>query len=118
MLEKLQQKNEWIEILAKSRLWAEEYKAEELQLVKAAQTLIKLASAHLLQIFKRDNKCDHSAIMLAAIAVMGQENSPTLLAERLGYRLRHLLVDEFQDTSYGQLQLLQAISAGWDAATS
>ncbi len=117
MLEKLQQKNEWIEILAKSRLWAEEYKAEELQLVKAAQTLIKFASAHLLQIFKRDNKCDHSAIMLAAIAVMGQENSPTLLAERLGYRLRHLLVDEFQDTSYGQLQLLQAISAGWDAAT-
>lgn len=117
ILKKLQTKNEWVQYLASCTQWTENYTQQELELAQASQKLIQLAAAHLLQIFKRENKCDHSHIMLSAIAVIGQEHSPSLLAERMGYRLRHLLVDEFQDTSYGQLQLLQAITSWWDTST-
>src|SRR5690606_26348782 len=29
------------------------------------------------------------------------------------YRIQHILVDEFQDTSHGQLRLLETLTAGW-----
>jgi ATP-dependent exoDNAse (exonuclease V) beta subunit len=32
---------------------------------------------------------------------------------RLDYRLQHILVDEFQDTSSAQLELVQLLTAGW-----
>lgn len=112
------QYKDWVAKLSDCRTWHDQYTEIELASVKAAQTLIRTAAAYLTQIFKEQNKCDHTEIMLAAIEVMGQEDSPTLLAERLGYRLRHLLVDEFQDTSLGQLRLLEAITSHWDLTTN
>jgi ATP-dependent exoDNAse (exonuclease V) beta subunit len=38
---------------------------------------------------------------------------PSDLALRLDYRLEHVLVDEFQDTSSAQLELLKQLIAGW-----
>ncbi|MBE8182193.1 MAG: UvrD-helicase domain-containing protein [Candidatus Portiera sp.] len=109
---------EWLTLLAECRNWRAEYTPGELKTAKMAQRIIKIAAAHLVQIFKRENKCDHTEIMLAAIEVMGQEQAPTLLAERLGHNLKHLLVDEFQDTSVGQLKLLEAITSSWDESMS
>lgn len=110
--------DEWLALLAASRNWRDKYTAEELAIANMAKRVIKIAAIHLAQIFKRENKCDHTEIMLAAIEVMGQEQAPTLLAERLGHKLKHLLVDEFQDTSIGQLKLLEAITASWDESMS
>ena len=36
------------------------------------------------------------------------------MALRTGLALRHILVDEFQDTSLAQFQLLQALTVGWE----
>jgi ATP-dependent helicase/nuclease subunit A len=41
------------------------------------------------------------------------EDDPTEVMLRLDWRLKHLLVDEFQDTSLNQLQLLCRLVAGW-----
>ena len=38
---------------------------------------------------------------------------PSDLLLRLDYRIRHLLVDEFQDTSYAQQDLIRRLTAGW-----
>src|SRR5437763_37730 len=47
----------------------------------------------------------------AALAEAGQ---PTELALRTGLSLQHMLVDEFQDTSLAQFQLLEALTAAWE----
>ncbi len=36
---------------------------------------------------------------------------------RLDWRLKHLLVDEFQDTSENQMQLLCRLMSGWQAGS-
>ena len=43
------------------------------------------------------------------------EDDRTEVMLRLDWRLKHLLVDEFQDTSVNQMQLLCRLMAGWQA---
>ena len=43
----------------------------------------------------------------------GDLDEPTELALRLDYQIKHLLVDEFQDTSPSQIGLLEKLTQGW-----
>ncbi len=56
---------------------------------------------------------DFSEMANRAIRSLGHENAPSDLALRLDYRIQHLLVDEFQDTSFSQVHLLDKLTAGW-----
>ena len=56
---------------------------------------------------------DFSEIAHRAIESLGYEGAPSDLALRLDYRIRHLLVDEFQDTSASQIRLLKQLTTGW-----
>ena len=112
------QTGEFIYYLSCAHSWSSGYEKQELETAQAAIQLFKLAVAQLQRIFKGESNCDYTEIMLAALEVMEQEKAPSLLAERLGYQLRHILVDEFQDTSTGQLRLLESLSRSWDASSS
>lgn len=57
---------------------------------------------------------DFIEIEEAALRLLDTE-SPGELLLRLDWRLRHLLVDEFQDTSANQMELLCRLLAGWTA---
>ncbi|MBP9218198.1 MAG: UvrD-helicase domain-containing protein, partial [Sterolibacterium sp.] len=48
-----------------------------------------------------------------ALLALGTDEAPTELALQLDYVIRHLLVDEFQDTSPFQTRLLARLTAGW-----
>jgi ATP-dependent exoDNAse (exonuclease V) beta subunit len=72
-----------------------------------------LAVAHLGSVFREQGTADFPAVALAARRALGDPLEPTDLALRLDYRLRHILIDEFQDTSGAQLALLRALTAGW-----
>ncbi|MBT8055056.1 MAG: UvrD-helicase domain-containing protein [Xanthomonadales bacterium] len=56
---------------------------------------------------------DFSEIAARAIEALGHADEPSNLALRLDYRIEHLLVDEFQDTSLSQIRLLEKLTAGW-----
>jgi ATP-dependent exoDNAse (exonuclease V) beta subunit len=56
---------------------------------------------------------DFSEIAYRALKALGSEEAPSDLALRLDYRIQHLLVDEFQDTSHSQVRLLERLTSGW-----
>ena len=56
---------------------------------------------------------DFGEIADRAIRALGEPERPSNLALRLDYRISHLLVDEFQDTSHSQIMLLERLTEGW-----
>ena len=57
---------------------------------------------------------DYTQISNSAMLALGEEDNPTDIALALDHVIRHILVDEFQDTSYFQLILLEKLTAGWE----
>jgi ATP-dependent exoDNAse (exonuclease V) beta subunit len=79
---------------------------------EVAQVLV-LAAAELDGVFREQGAVDFPAVSLAARRALGTDEAPTDLSLRLDYRLQHILVDEFQDTSSAQLELVRLLTAGW-----
>jgi ATP-dependent exoDNAse (exonuclease V) beta subunit len=88
--------------------------ATEAAIVTHLAALLKLAAAQLWLVFIREKKVDFSEIAQRASEALGNDDAPTEIRERLDYRISHLLIDEFQDTSPLQVQLLQQVTAGWE----
>ncbi|MDD5248994.1 MAG: UvrD-helicase domain-containing protein [Rhodocyclaceae bacterium] len=89
------------------------YTADEWHTVDALAQLLRLAAAQLWTVFHEANETDFIEIAQRALEALGGVESPSDLALRLDYRLQHLLVDEFQDTSPTQVELLRRLTAGW-----
>jgi ATP-dependent helicase/nuclease subunit A len=79
---------------------------------EVAQVLV-LATAQLDGVFREQGAVDFPAVSLAALRALGSPEAPTDLNLRIDYRLQHILVDEFQDTSSAQLELVRLLTAGW-----
>ena len=80
----------------------------------ALSRLLKLAASELELVFRDSGRVDHTAIAGAARQALMEAGAPTDLALWQGSQLRHILVDEFQDTSIEQYQLLEALTATWE----
>lgn len=87
--------------------------AAQWQVLEALIRLLPELAARLDLVFQRRGQCDFTAIALAALRALGEEEAPSDLALHLDYRLRHILVDECQDTSGVQFDLLRRLTAGW-----
>ena len=81
--------------------------------IEALVAVLPHAAAELLALFAERGSLDHAAVAAAARDALRDEHAPTELALALDYRIRHLLVDEYQDTSPAQERLLQMLLAGW-----
>jgi ATP-dependent exoDNAse (exonuclease V) beta subunit len=75
--------------------------------------LLLVSATQLTALFNRFGECDYPEIAGAARRALTIDSSPTPLAERLGTRLQHILVDEFQDTSREQYDLLLTLTQDW-----
>ncbi len=71
------------------------------------------AAAELQAMFAARGQLDHAAVAAGARDALGEGDAPSDLAQALEYRIRHLLVDEYQDTSPVQERLLERLVAGW-----
>jgi len=91
------------------------YSDEQWSRVREVAQVLVLAAAQLDQVWRDAGAVDFTAVSLAALRALGSAEAPTDLGLRLDYRLRHILVDEFQDTSSAQLDLLRLLTAGWQS---
>jgi len=89
------------------------YTDAQWQTLAAIGRVLKRAIAELKLVFAGRGRVDFTEIAQAALRALGEADSPTDLALALDYRIRHLLVDEFQDTSITQYELIAKLTAGW-----
>jgi ATP-dependent helicase/nuclease subunit A len=87
--------------------------AGDRQALEALSRLLLRAAEELQVEFANSAMVDFSYVSGAAREALIEQSDPTDLALRIGTAIRHILVDEFQDTSQEQLALLQALTAGW-----
>ncbi|HXH54810.1 MAG TPA: UvrD-helicase domain-containing protein [Gammaproteobacteria bacterium] len=89
------------------------YTEEQWEMVWALMQLLPILAAQLRLVFQENNAVDFTEMSLAALEALGDSDAPTDLALGLDYRIRHILVDEFQDTALSQFRLLEQLTAGW-----
>jgi len=87
---------------------------EDAAALTALSQLLCRAAAELQLEFAAQGRVDYAAIAGAARAALTEHGQPTDLALRCGSAIRHILIDEFQDTSLEQFELLRALTAGWE----
>lgn len=82
-------------------------------LLDDARTVLSLALFELRGLMAERGEADFTAVADAAFEALGEESRPAdaLLAEDA--RIQHILMDEFQDTSYTQFGLLTRLTDGW-----
>ena len=93
------------------------YSAESLEkgwdLIDTAKELLKRTAAQLDATFAECNLIDFTGISQHAVSALGDDDCPTDIALSLDYQIKHLLVDEVQDVSLSQYELLCGLMREW-----
>jgi ATP-dependent exoDNAse (exonuclease V) beta subunit len=90
------------------------YTEDEWKIVRSSFTLLRHAAGELQIAFAEAGRVDFTEIAQVAQRVLrGDDDLPTDAALGVADGIRHLLVDEFQDTSRRQHQLLSSLIAAW-----
>ena len=115
LIEQLQEIPDLLEDLRAIRLLPKpSYSDDQWDVLQALFVVLKLAVAQLQIVFREQGKVDFTEVSIAAVYALGHAEQPTDLALALDYKIKHLLVDEFQDTSVSQYSLLERITVGWE----
>src|SRR5687768_10073585 len=96
------------------RMPSERYDDDQWETLGAILELLPRAAAHLKVVFGERSETDFTEIAQGAVRALGTPDNPTDLLLALDTRIKHILVDEFQDTSYSQYELLERLTAGWE----
>jgi len=113
-----------------------QYADEQWEVLAALLKLLPISAALLKVEFQQQGKVDFAEVSQAAVRALsaqsfdqnieptdcdaegriedGDDDIPSELALKLDYQLKHLLVDEFQDTSISQYKLIEKIIMGWE----
>ena len=88
--------------------------APDEEAIAALARVLAHGAAQLQAQFALAGEVDYTYVAGAARAALSEAGEPTELALRTGLKLRHILVDEFQDTSLAQVELLRILTATWE----
>jgi len=86
--------------------------------LKSVLELLPIAAGYLKLVFQESNVVDFNELALSSLFALGREDAPSDLALALDYKIEHLLIDEFQDTSTPQIRLVELLTSGWDASSN
>ena len=84
------------------------------EFVVAAMRVLPAAADALESVFATRGQADFAEATLRALHALGTPGEPSDLLLAIDYRLAHLLIDEFQDTSQAQLTLIGRLTEGWE----
>ncbi len=91
-----------------------QYTDEDWRIVQACFTVLRRASGELKVVFAETGTADYTEVAQIAAAVLkGEQGIPGEGALAAADTIKHLLVDEFQDTSRKQHRLLQSLISAW-----
>ncbi|MFK7997538.1 MAG: UvrD-helicase domain-containing protein [Granulosicoccus sp.] len=91
------------------------YKDEQWALLSQLLTVLPGLLLELQLVFAEHAIVDFGEISARAALALGTEEAPTDLALSMDLSLKHLLVDEFQDTSQTQFRLFEQIVRPWES---
>jgi ATP-dependent helicase/nuclease subunit A len=91
-----------------------QYPLEQWVVAKALFRILNRALAELQLVFARREECDFAEHGLLAQMALRKDGAGEDLNRALGMSLQHLLVDEMQDTSTSQYELIELLTQGWD----
>ncbi len=81
--------------------------------IEALLEVLPRVAARLRMVFAREGAIDFAEAMLVALFALDTD-APSDLLLAMDMRISHLLVDEFQDTSFAQCRLIEALTTGWE----
>ncbi len=87
---------------------------EQWVVARALFHLLRHSLAELKLLFVERSECDFAEFALSAREALRSDSSAADLISSAGARLQHLLVDEMQDTSSGQYELIELLTRSWD----
>src|SRR6266702_2469123 len=90
-----------------------EYDDRQWEALEAILALLKPAVAHLKVLFGERGQADFTEFAHGALEALGSVDDPSDLLLSLDQKISHVLVDEFQDTSLSQFELLTKLTSGW-----
>lgn len=83
------------------------------EIIQALAQVLPVLVAFLQVVFQEKGKVDFIEINLRALQALGDELNPSEIALKLDYQLKHILIDEYQDTSVPQYRLFEKLVMGW-----
>ena len=86
---------------------------DQLVIYQQLAKVLSIALEQLHQVYIADGAVDFTEVALSALNGLGSADEPADLLLALDARIQHLLVDEFQDTSQLQIDLLALLTSGW-----
>lgn len=86
---------------------------EHHRILSSLSLVLSCTLRHLSLVFARGGTCDFLAVAEAAHGALGNLDDPTDVALAMEHQIQHILVDEFQDTSLTQFQLIRTLLEGW-----
>ena len=115
ILDQITAQADLVELLAKVKtLPNPRMSDEEWKFLENMLELLPEIDRTLRKTFTERRKIDFAEIALSSKKALGQEMAPSDLLLKLDSKLDHILVDEFQDTSFKQIALLKLLTEGWE----
>jgi ATP-dependent exoDNAse (exonuclease V) beta subunit len=93
------------------------YPQEQWVVAKALFRVLSRALVELQFVFELRGECDFTQLSLVARDALSRDGAGDDLALAVGMKLQHLLVDEMQDTSSSQYELIRLLTEHWDGAS-
>ena len=83
------------------------------EVLESIVALLPRAAAELMLAFADAGESDFVQVTRAAVDALGEDDAVGDIAHAIDARLRHLLIDEFQDTSITQYELIERLVSDW-----